>query len=729
MDSGRSSVVSFTSPGSWILNGGTRKIPNTYWESLFESDEAGDFLGFDIAPPSSLGAVANRPEGRPLPVPETAEASEGGTNRPPTRASLLVEEDFHTLFENCVPTDERLKDLLQRWVDGNSMQRRLLYCRPFHIVFEEPADSRTTLWPWAPRNKPPAKLVLRSHHELGELLLQRKKSESFARQLASSWPESFGKLVSAEGQPRHFQWHHGVPQLGDDTTIVCRKVAEGANPDLLTVDVSLRPSDNVLWQILPAVYNSVMTMRMVAFLENLFAPTHSNFTSSGGAIGDWFPVQRTTPALHSTGSFGRGDWLCVQLNMRACIPDEAGFRARRFRGGWGVSPRGIGFPLQRQAAKIPDLSPSSSSSSTGRGAAATAQSAVEFLLSVSIVLKKRHRAGAPSALNYNVVVWLDYNNTQLGGGQPGRGAFPDQAAAAADDVGRGLELESCGAGGEGFFHLLLVLAKTIDHWRKCWDSMMDKIDEIISVQLQDTLDRKRWGKLMFDDSLQLSEQYFTVLQLLRIFQNWIGETERGIQSFGEEIIQQCELWKTWRQQHARMDEVEWPLDMDALRRDVAKVEGFFKLRAAPLKERMEKKKEEVASLQDALLNASSLREALKAKTLNLYFGVFTIVTVFFTPLGFIAALWAIPFLDPNYKNPLPSGFIQSFVAVPLLTYALSTAIVLFFWVRSSHRPRGLSWELTYRFLGAIPRAGGQLKRTAQAMYRSGRENIPDPTLA
>lgn len=48
------------------------------------------------------------------------------------------------------------------------------------------------------------------------------------------------------------------------------------------------------------------------------------------------------------------------------------------------------------------------------------------------------------------------------------------------------------------------------------------------------MDRNRWGKLMFDDSFQLSEQYFTVLQLLRIFQNWIAETERGIRSLGEE---------------------------------------------------------------------------------------------------------------------------------------------------------------------------------------------------
>jgi hypothetical protein len=47
-----------------------------------------------------------------------------------------------------------------------------------------------------------------------------------------------------------------------------------------------------------------------------------------------------------------------------------------------------------------------------------------------------------------------------------------------------LGLEDCGAGGEGFTKLLVVLARTIDHWRKCWDTMMDKIDEIISVEVR-----------------------------------------------------------------------------------------------------------------------------------------------------------------------------------------------------------------------------------------------------
>jgi hypothetical protein len=49
-----------------------------------------------------------------------------------------------------------------------------------------------------------------------------------------------------------------------------------------------------------------------------------------------------------------------------------------------------------------------------------------------------------------------------------------------------------------------------------------------------------------------------------------------------------------------MDEVEWPLNTNTLRNNVGKVGNFFELQVAPLKERINRKREEVASLQDAV---------------------------------------------------------------------------------------------------------------------------------
>ncbi|KAI1272449.1 hypothetical protein F5Y07DRAFT_403383 [Xylaria sp. FL0933] len=329
------------------------------------------------------------------------------------------------------------------------------------------------------------------------------------------------------------------------------------SPDTFRVD--FYPSDNVLWQVMPKAHTSVLTMRTIAFLESLFAPTHDIGTLTGlashGSLNDWFSIQKTTPGFRSTGSFGSGNWLCVQINLRACIPDEKNRRNRRFKDSWGISPRRVGLPLNRQMARIPDLSRDND------------MAAVEYLIAVSMVLIKR-TANPGSAMKYDIVVWLDYNTN-----------FENP-------INRG--------------NIFPVLSHSIDvdlGFEDCGDNMIDKIDDIISVQLQDTLDKKRWNSLMFDDSLKLSEQYFTILQLLRIWQNWIGETEKSIENLGKELFQQYESSRVWQQQR-------WPLDIDKLRHNIQCLQKFFRTRSVPLRERMKMKRDEVTSLQDAFLIAS-----------------------------------------------------------------------------------------------------------------------------
>ncbi|KAI1359366.1 hypothetical protein F5Y08DRAFT_81053 [Xylaria arbuscula] len=560
--------------------------------------------------------------------------------------------DPGTLFRECAPTNERLMKLRDAWIDPASLHLRLLYCQPFNLVFQQRG-----------------KLIMERHHDLAELL-QQEKLEDFFAQVVRSWPESFGELKSTSDAPCFFRWHAGESRLDDGTGFLCRVARrhegqQGPVKALIspaTQPVDVFPTNNIIWQIMPRVTNSVLTMRTVAFLESLFAPTQeTNNLPSYGSLSDWFSIQTTKPVLRSIGRFGAGDWFCVQLNLRACIPDENGNRNKHFKNSWGISPLDVGLPLNRQTAQIPDLS---------QGGNTTA---IEYLISVSMVMRKRTSMNSSSALKYDVVTWLDYK-TDFKTTRDREVVFPVLSHNVNDDLG----LEDCGAGGEAVLEFIIVLAKSIDHWKLCWDHMIDKVDDIISVQLQDTLDRKRWNSLMFDDSLQLSEQYFTILQLLRICQDWIGETERGIKNLSGELIQKLESWKAWQQEHARNDLSQWPLDMTTLRHNVTCLQDFFGTRASPLWERIRIKKEEVSSLQDALLSTSSLRETLKAKTLNLYIGVFTTVTVFFTPLGFIATLWTIPFLQGNLDNPIPKGFKETFVAVPMLTYILSGFIILYF---------------------------------------------------
>ncbi|EMT65596.1 hypothetical protein FOC4_g10007699 [Fusarium odoratissimum] len=120
-------------------------------------------------------------------------------------------------------------------------------------------------------------------------------------------------------------------------------------------------------------------------------------------------------------------------------------------------------------------------------------------------------------------------------------------------------------------------------------------------------------------------------------------------------------------------------------------------RTAVIQKRVRKKVEEVNSLRDGLFNATSLRESTKAMALNQAIYVFTVVTVLFTPVSFLAVsdilhqssvsqltgqtFWALPFLNNPTEGtdivPVPSSFRNSFIIMPLLTYALVIGVAWF----------------------------------------------------
>ncbi|TDZ24742.1 hypothetical protein Cob_v002413 [Colletotrichum orbiculare MAFF 240422] len=90
--------------------------------------------------------------------------------------------------------------------------------------------------------------------------------------------------------------------------------------------------------------------------------------------------------------------------------------------------------------------------------------------------------------------------------------------------------------------------------------------------------------------------------------------------------------------------------------------------------------EDIKGLQDGLFNASSLRETNNGMLMSRAVYAFTIVTIIYTPLGFMATFWALPFLNQNQDgqtmNP-PSSFHPSFVLVPLVTYLITAVFALF----------------------------------------------------
>ncbi|KAF5972672.1 hypothetical protein FBULB1_8622 [Fusarium bulbicola] len=178
-------------------------------------------------------------------------------------------------------------------------------------------------------------------------------------------------------------------------------------------------------------------------------------------------------------------------------------------------------------------------------------------------------------------------------------------------------------------------------------------------ELEDLDNFERVEELMFDNSFKRSKNYFVALQLLRIIDEWLDEAQSTVEDmFKDPVLLQASMC-------ARSDESDTSFEI-AIR--------YVNEQAAATKSRVRKKQEEINSLRDGLFNATSLRESTKAMALNQAIYVFTVVTVLFTPVSFLATFWALPFLNNPVAGsdtiPEPSAFRNSFIIMPLLTYAL-----------------------------------------------------------
>jgi hypothetical protein len=142
---------------------------------------------------------------------------------------------------------------------------------------------------------------------------------------------------------------------------------------------------------------------------------------------------------------------------------------------------------------------------------------------------------------------------------------------------------------------------------------------------------------MFDKSFGRSKDYFVALQLLRIVDEWLDEVVPSVK----------ELQKNPSLRYPAFFAAEAEENFNAAIRSIDE-------RAAAVQQRVRKKVEEINSLRDGvcyytlmleeyfidnllqLFNATSLRESTKAMALNQAIYVFTVVTVLFTPVSFLA---------------------------------------------------------------------------------------------
>lgn len=173
---------------------------------------------------------------------------------------------------------------------------------------------------------------------------------------------------------------------------------------------------------------------------------------------------------------------------------------------------------------------------------------------------------------------------------------------------------------------------------------------------------------MYDDTgtgCALSESYFSILQILRIASEWVKESmddlERLVAKIEEfyfflDSIEGSQFVKN--DAFLRLDPAhpeEAIASIKAFKESWAKVVSYQQEIDRALQARIEKKSEEIKTLRDGvsdgaqrstihdlftnrsqLFNATSVSEAAKSVQLNKIVFIFTVVTIFYLPLGFIA---------------------------------------------------------------------------------------------
>ncbi|KAI1059578.1 hypothetical protein LB506_008989, partial [Fusarium annulatum] len=223
-------------------------------------------------------------------------------------------------------------------------------------------------------------------------------------------------------------------------------------------------------------------------------------------------------------------------------------------------------------------------------------------------------------------------------------------------------------------YYLLEICRVFKMCMDAWEDTLSTIDKLVLVKLEDLDNVERVEELMFDNSFKRSRDYFVAFQILRIIDEWLDEVQSTVADmFKDPVLLQASKWA----------------DKDRSAESFQVAIRYVNEHVTAAKSRVRKKHEEINSLRDGLFNATSLRESTKAMTLNQAIYVFTVVTVLFTPVSFLATFWALPFLNNPEEGsdtiPEPSAFRNSFIIMPILTYALVIGVAWVVGKRNSVR--------------------------------------------
>ncbi|ETS81000.1 hypothetical protein PFICI_06002 [Pestalotiopsis fici W106-1] len=182
-------------------------------------------------------------------------------------------------------------------------------------------------------------------------------------------------------------------------------------------------------------------------------------------------------------------------------------------------------------------------------------------------------------------------------------------------------------------------------------------DHIASLLVEDFMDPEAYTKLLFDDeTFSRSRLYFWILGCLNEFQTTI-----------EDNIQQSRLFRKGRIQPVLQALSSSPTQ-DAMRlQELDKKVDELEQSLGDLRTQFQSKILTVQGLREGLFNASALMESRSSTRLGQNVQLLTYVSIFYLPLGFCTALWAIPNISES-ATKVP--FVITASLVGFVTYAI-----------------------------------------------------------
>jgi hypothetical protein len=158
-----------------------------------------------------------------------------------------------------------------------------------------------------------------------------------------------------------------------------------------------------------------------------------------------------------------------------------------------------------------------------------------------------------------------------------------------------------------------------------WLSLMDNVADLLR---EDFMDPERYIKLIFDDDqLSTSKKYFWILACM--------------QEFRSSIMDNVSQWSLYYKARIEPFPDDHSPELKSLVNQIEESCGTLE----EIKRQIDDTVETVKARRDGLFNASALSETRNSNNLGQNVKLLTYMSIFYLPLAFCAAVWAIPNIE------------------------------------------------------------------------------------